>query len=237
MRLPGGFELSIRRALTTVAAPSPRRDGWYPVVHEPFTGAWQRNLEITNDTALSYAPVFACVDLLSSDCAKLRWRLVEFTEGVWLEVENPAYSVLKNPNRYQVPLQFVQQWMVSKLVHGNTYVLKQRDQRGVVNALYVLDPQRVQPLVASDGSVWYSLQRDDLVGVTETQLPEAIPAREIIHDRMMAPFHPLCGVSPIFAASLPALQGLSIERNSELFFRNGSSPGGVLTASEIVLPR
>lgn len=228
MRLPGGFELSIRRALTTV--PSPRGDGWVPVVREPFTGAWQRNIEITNDTALSYAPVFACVDLLSSDCAKLRWRLVEFTEGVWLEVENPAYAVLKTPNRYQVPLQFVQQWMVSKLVHGNTYVLKQRDQRGVVNALYVLDPTRVQPMVASDGSVWYQLQRDDLVGVTDTQLPEAIPAREIIHDRMMAPFHPLCGVSPIFAAALPALQGLSIERNSETFFRNGSQPGGLLLA-------
>ena len=232
LRLPGGFELSIRRSVT--AAPtSPRGDGWVPVVHEPFTGAWQRNLEITNDTAISYAPVFACVDLLSSDCAKLRWRLVEFTQGVWLEVENPAYSVLKYPNRYQVPLQFVQQWMVSKLVHGNTYVLKQRDQRGVVNALYVLDPLRVQPLVATDGSVYYQLQRDDLVGLNESQLaqiPEAIPAREIIHDRMMAPFHPLCGVSPLFAAALPALQGLTIERNSELFFRNGSAPGGVLTA-------
>src|SRR4029077_18642801 len=117
-----------------------------------------------------------------------------------------------------------------KLVHGNTYVLKQRDQRGVVNALYVLDPQRVQPLDASDGSVWYQVSRDDLVGLTETPVPEAIPAREIIHDRMMAPFHPLCGVSPIFAAALPALRGLGIERTSELFFRNGSAPGGVLTA-------
>jgi len=230
MRLPGGFELSIRRTVTPVPSSSPRGDGWIPVVHEPFMGAWQRNLDISNDTALSYAPVFACVDLLSSDCAKLRWRLVEFTDGVWLEADNPAYAVLKSPNRYQVPLQFVQQWMVSKLVHGNTYVLKQRDQRGVVKALYVLDPQRVQPLVASDGSVWYQVSRDDLVGLTETPVPEAIPAREIIHDRMMAPFHPLCGVSPIFAAALPALQGLGIEQASELFFRNGSAPGGVLTA-------
>jgi len=200
------------------------------VVREPFTGAWQRNLEITNDTALSYAPVFACVDLLSSDCAKLRWRLVEYDRGVWLETDNTAYSpLLRTPNRYQVPLQFVQQWMVSKLMHGNTYVLKQRDQRGVVNALYVLDPTRVQPLIATDGAVYYQLQRDDLAGLPEV-IPEAIPAREIIHDRMMCPFHPLCGVSPIFAAALPALQGLSIARNSEAFFRNGSSPGGILLA-------
>ena len=59
------------------------------------------------------------------------------------DVRTRRIACSNNPNRYQVPLQFVQQWMVCKLVHGNTYVLKQRDQRGVVNALYVLDPLRV----------------------------------------------------------------------------------------------
>ena len=53
---------------------------------------------------------------------------------------------------------------MSKLVHGNTYVLKQRDARGVVVAGYVLDPTKVTPLVAPDGSIFYALGRSDLAG-------------------------------------------------------------------------
>ena len=43
------------------------------------------------------------------------------------------------------------------MLHGNTYVLKQRDERGVVVALYVLDPSKVKPLVTPDGAVYYEL--------------------------------------------------------------------------------
>lgn len=42
-------------------------------------------------------------------------------------------------------------------MHGNTYVLKARDARGVVNALYVLDPCRVEPLISESGAVYYRL--------------------------------------------------------------------------------
>ena len=27
--------------------------GWYPIIREPFTGAWQRNIEINTDSAAS----------------------------------------------------------------------------------------------------------------------------------------------------------------------------------------
>ncbi len=43
-------------------------------------------------------------------------------------------------------------------------------------------------------------------------------------------FHPLVGVSPIYAAGFAALQGLNIRTTSDKFFTNGSRPGGVLTA-------
>jgi phage portal protein BeeE len=59
--------------------------------------------------------------------------------------------VLRKPNRYQNRIKFVETWIASKLLHGNAYILKERDNRGVVVALYVLDPHRVKPLVAPDG--------------------------------------------------------------------------------------
>src|SRR5690606_20949887 len=98
-----------------------------------------------------------CQTLIASDIAKLALRLVEQTkDGIWVEVRNPAFSpVLRKPNGYQNRIQFIESWVLSKLQSGNAYVLKQRDGRGVVKALYVLDPARVTPLVSDSGDVFY----------------------------------------------------------------------------------
>jgi len=223
-----------RTIAPATAAPIRGSGGWWPVVHEPYTGAWQKNDEIAADTALSYWAVFACVTQIASNIAKLPCCLVEQDdEGIWSETTNPAYSpVLRKPNHYQTPGQFFESWIVSKLLHGNTYVLLQRDQRGVVTALHVLDPTRVTPLVAPDGAVYYQLGRDDLAGLTpaEIALTPAVPASEIIHDVMVPLFHPLVGVTPIYAVGMAVLQGSKILENAASFFANGSRPGGILIA-------
>lgn len=200
--------------------------GWWPVVREPFTGAWQQNQELRVPDVLAYGPVFACVTLIAQSIAKLALRLMQQEAGIWSETSNPAFSpVLRKPNRYQTRIKFVEQWITSKLIWGNTYVLKERDNRGVVTALYVLNPQRVQPLVAPDGSVYYALDVDPLA---EMPLERTVPASEIIHDTMVCLYHPLCGVSPIYACGMAALQGLAIEKSSATFFQNGAQPAGVI---------
>jgi HK97 family phage portal protein len=230
-----GFEITVRKqALPPLRPFSGREGGWWPIVREPFTGAWQMNQEQTGTTPLSYWAVFACVTLIASDIGKLRLGLMtQSAEGQWTDAKNPAYSpVLRKPNRYQTAIKFVEQWITSKLVHGNTYVLKERDLRGVVVALYVLDPRRVTPLIAPDGSVYYRLERDDLAGLAPAGADPGltVPAREIIHDLMIPLFHPLIGVTPLYACGLSALQGQTIQANSSKFFATGSNPGGVLTA-------
>src|SRR4029434_1179521 len=128
--------------------------GWFPIVRESTTGAWQQNLTVTAPSVLAYHAVYGCVTLIATDIGKLHLRLVaEREDGIWEETSNPAYSpVLRKPNRYQTIIKFAEQWIISKLTAGNAYVLKQRDDRGVVVALYVLDPARVSPLIAPDGA-------------------------------------------------------------------------------------
>jgi len=221
-----GLTISREKAL----APVDNRDGWFPLVREPYTGAWQQNVEVKLDSVLAHSTVFRCISLIASDVAKMRLRLVaQDADGIWSETDSPAYSpVLRKPNRWQNRIQFITNWMESKLIRGNTYVLKERDNRGVVVRLYVLAPDRVKPLVADDGSVFYELQQDTLSGLSQNAV--TVPASEIIHDRWNTLFHPLVGLSPIFAAGLAATQGLAIQNNSARFFTNGSQPGGVLTA-------
>ena len=224
--LPIPFTGQKQKALQSVPQ---GRGGWVPLIREPWSGAWQRNLEINVDTAASFHADFACKTLIARDIAKLRVKLAEKDKNdIWSEITNPAFSpVLRRPNDYQTRNQFWESWVLSKLSRGNTYVLKVRDQRNVVTALHVLDPTRVQPLVADDGSVFYRLQSDNLAEIENDII---VPAREIIHDRFNCLFHPLVGTPPVFASGLSSMLGLNAQKTSALLFENASVPGGLLTA-------
>jgi HK97 family phage portal protein len=227
--LPVPFTGEKQKQIGTLSSVTEGRGGWFPIIREPFTGAFQRNIVINNDTVASYNADFACKTLIARDIAKLRVKLVEKdNNNLWSEITNPAFSpVLRQPNDYQTRNQFWECWILSKLSRGNTYVLKVRDNRQVVVALHVLAPTRVQPLVAPDGSVFYRLNSDYLAGL-ETDI--VVPAREIIHDRFNCLFHPLVGTPPVFASGLASMLGLNAQKASALLFENNSTPGGILTA-------
>lgn len=240
MRIPW-LGLEVRRATRTKAVESLTRPGtllqsvdgsrsWWPIVRESYAGAWQSNIEVTVGNVTTHPTLFACITLIASTVAKLRLRLVQETGGVWVETASPAFSpVLRRPNHFQHPQQFLESWCLSKLSTGNSYVLKVRDNRRTVTAMYVLDPNRCKPLVAPNGEVYYQIGKDDL-----SQLPETegyiVPASEIMHDRWNCLFHPLVGLSPIYACGVAAVQGLNIQNASTHFFGNGALPGGIITA-------
>lgn len=168
----------------------------------------------------------------------MRVKLSRNEDGIWTEItENqPWLPVLRKPNGYQSRVDFFESWMISKLMYGNTYVLKIReDRRGIVTGLHVLHPNCVKPLVAEDGSVYYEIREDFLA---QTPLVDAlsiegrivIPPSEIIHDLMMPLFHLKVGVSPLYACALSGTVGNNIENNAAFFFQNRAMPGGVLEA-------
>src|SRR4030095_3740220 len=90
-------------------------------------------------------------------------------------------------------------------------------------------PHKVKPLKASDGSVFYELDTNELAGIPDNRI--VVPSDEIIHDRMNCLFdEDLIGVSPLYCTSAPAARGLSIEQFSAQFFGNAARPSGLLTA-------
>ncbi|MFX0565582.1 phage portal protein [Kosakonia cowanii] len=215
-----------RRREKALQQPSDR-GGWMSLINEPFAGAWQRNLEINPTTVLSFHAVFSCISLIASDISKMPLRLMRRdSNGIWKENNSgtPA-RIYRRPNAFQNRMQFFECWLNSKLCHGNTVVLKIRNTRGDITELRILDWNKVTPLVADDGSVFYQINPDNMTGVDASV---TVPAREVIHDRFNCLFHPLIGLSPIYAAGLAAMQGHHIQENSAHFFRNGSKPSGVI---------
>ncbi len=201
--------------------------GWY-TIFESVVGAFQRDITVKAETALAYHAVFSCVTLISSDIAKLRARIVEETvDGIWIEKKRHAFKkLLRKPNNSQTAIQFWESYFISKLTTGNTYVLKRRAPDGKISSLHVLNPVLVQVLVSPSGDVFYQLNTDDVSGLTSSV---TVPASEIIHDRFNCLFHPLVGMSPIYASGLAALQGLTIQRHSENFFSNNALPSGIIS--------
>ena len=204
---------------------------WYwNSVLESFTGAWQRNVTVdSEDQLLRSSAIYACVTGISTDIAKNRIMLCQDNDGIWEEIKafSPYKPVLKKPNHYQNRILFVEQWILSKLLHGNAYVLKVENNNRIVQQMYVLDPRRVVTKVAPSGDVYYELKKDDLSGL---DIERTVPASVIIHDRMPCLWHPLVGVSPLYACALAGTVGNKIQNKAIDFFQNRALPGGVITA-------
>ena len=169
---------SAEKAITSGAAGN---GGWWPVIRESFPGAWQRNVTVDAGSVSSFHAFWACSTLIASDVAKLRTKLVQQDAGgVWSEFASPAYSpVLRKPNAFQNRIQFWEHWMLSKLLHGNSYVLKQRDNRNVVTELHVLPHGRHGLGLARDVpevAIWSRLCEEWLRRGGWAEPPQDMPA-------------------------------------------------------------
>lgn len=207
--------------------------GW---IREANSGDWQRGVTVDPIGSVTcFSAVFACVSAIAQDVSKLAPKHMQRDgrSGVWSEIRTatPAVELLRRPNHFSTRLQFLERWVTSKLLHGNAYALKSRNARGDVVALFMVDPRRVTPMVTPMGDVYYSVGGDDLSRIPEGMV---VPSSEVIHDRAMALWHPLVGISPITACALSATQGNRIQTNSATFFQNMSRPSGMLTAPETI---
>lgn len=226
MQIRKKIKNGLRRLAIKTLFPVDDSRGWIPVFQESFIGAFQTDDPIALGDALAHPTVYACVTQIASDVGKLRLHMTKSKGGIWVETSTPP--VLVRPNKFQTRQKFIESWLISKLTYGNTYVLKVRSRSGDVIMLYVLDPQKVEPLVSESGDVFYRLKQDSLTTVSKDI--DAVPASEIIHDTMECLFHPLVGVPPLYAASLATSQGLAMQKNSARFFQNNAQPGGILSA-------
>lgn len=202
-------------------------------------GTWQRNLHhhgALGPELIAFSAVYACINVIASDISKLPVVIygVDLTSGARTLRRLDYYAGLMSaPNSYQTHADFMYCFVQSYLFQGNTYCLVRRNARSEINEMHVLNPYRVVPMIAEDGSVFYRCGEDFLAGIAGSEI---IPERDIIHHRLpLVPGFPLVGVTPIYAAAASSAVGLKILQNSQQFFSNASRPSGMLV-SELKIP-
>lgn len=223
----GFFDLFKKKSLTTVASSG---NSWLSIINESYTGAWQKNDELKRTDLTNFHAIFACVSLITRDIGKLKMHTKSVQNGVLLPTKSYVQRLLTRPNPHQTWQQFIENWITSKLLRGNAYILKERDLFGDIFRLWVLNPDRVKVLVSDKGEVFYQISTDKLFGLSET----TVPASEIIHDRFNCFYHPLVGLSPISACAVSAGIGLAIQGSQATLFKNDSRPSGILSVPNAI---
>lgn len=218
----GFFDFFRRKSLSTVHSAGT----WQPLIHEPYMGAWQKNDTLSRTEVMGFHAVFACVSLIACDIGKLRIQTKSLKDGVLQPAKSRTGAILAKPNKHQTWQQFAENWITSKLLRGNAYILKQRDIFGDVWQLHVLNPERVKVLLSDSGDVFYQVSADKLFDIDRDVI---VPADEIIHDRFNCFYHPLVGLSPLTACAISVGLGLSIQSSAKTFFANASRPSGILS--------
>jgi HK97 family phage portal protein len=179
---------------------------------------------VTPETAIRVAAVFACVRVRSEDVAKLPLHLYKRLPGGGKEraTKHPLYKLMNSrPNPRQTAFEFrqlMQSWID---LRGNAYGLKEFDGRGQVTAIWPMSPTATEVLITPDGKdLFYKF---DVKGVKG----EAIPADYVLHLRGPS-LDGILGVSPITHQRETIGLALAAQKYGAAFFGNNAQPGGAL---------
>src|SRR5215831_4698454 len=226
---------NVLRAVEGAVRPGPYylsiSGGWLP------DGApinwWQTGMDII-PTAARSAMVEACVGAYSQTMAMLpgdHWRITG--KGGRARVKNSALSrILRKPNAYQSPSDFMLNAVRQMYLDGNAYALALRNYRYEVSELHLMDSRLSRPQVAG-GEVFYRLAGN---AVIEQQIPEPaliVPQRDVLHLRLHAdrsrqyPF-PLWGQTPLLAALYDMGLAGAISAQQSQFYSNQARPSAVI---------
>lgn len=188
-------------------------------------------VHVDETVAMSIPTFYACVKVLSEDIGKLPLCLYRKENDGRYKITDGALNTLisRRPNRWQTPFEFKQQLAVAKLIRGNGYAEIITDRKtGQIGELVPLNPQRVMPFRAPDGSRAYAYQ------------PPNGPRRIILQGEMLHLMgmsdDGMVGRSVLDDAAQTLGLAYSVVEYGAKFFANGAAPGGVLMHPNAIGP-
>ena len=187
------------------------------------------------------AMVEACLSAYSQTvamCPGDHWRLND-DNGRDRVITSALSRILRSPNVYQSPSDFMLNLTRSLYAEGNAYALALRNDRYEIDELHLMDPRQSCPQVAVSGDVFYRLGGNSVI---DRQLGSAeqivVPQRDVLHVRLNAtrrryPF-PLVGDTPLGAALQDVAMSNAMTAQQINFYMNQARPSAVLTTDLIL---
>lgn len=207
-------------------------------------------LLVSQATAMSVGAVYACVSLIAHDIARCKPTLYDVPvgqpypirslrdargeltrqddRGLTINTEHELALILDRPNRVQTWFEFMRDLATAYLLRGNGYAVKIRNSRGQITELILINPDAVMVLEASDGSIFYNINRLGLFQIAMLRdFPVAIPSEDVFHLRGMA-FNMLIAASTIGLARDSIGLAMGQSQQQSRWVGNGARPSGIL---------
>jgi HK97 family phage portal protein len=214
----------------------PVTGGWIPA-DSPWNW-WQTGITPSMGYEGS-AIVEACLSAYSQTvamCPGDHWRLNE-KDGRDRVTTSALSRLLRHPNAYQSPSDFMLNLTRSLYADGNAYALALRNERYEIDELHLMDPRQSNPQVAETGDVFYYLGGNSVI---DRQVHEQliVPQRDVLHVRLHTtrrryPF-PLVGDTPLGAALQDIMLSSAMTAQQIQFYMNQARPSAVLTTDLIL---
>lgn len=182
---------------------------------------------INNDTALSISTVFAAINAISQDIAKMPKHVFK-AEGP-NRVPQPGHSLdrilNKQPNPFMNAMDFWETMIAHALGWGNGYAEIQRDAAGNPVALWLLRPDRVSNIRRrTDGGLVYTWTNEK--GGTEN-----IRGEDIFHLKGLG-YDGVVGYNVIAKGRETMGLAAATEKFGGTFFGNGCNVGNIITTEK-----
>jgi HK97 family phage portal protein len=194
----------------------PYDDFWYG----PVPGKTTSGVRVNDDTAMRLAVLYACVNVISQDLAKV--PLVMFRRekdgGRSRVTDHPVVKLLQNPARNMTAIDWKQRLEAHQLLRGNSYCEMRTDFRGRVRELAPLKPDYMRVEVLPNETLRYHYRNPS--GGPEKILVEG----EVLHFRGLSLDGPL-GLSPIDQAKETLGEAVAAQAYGATFFANDARPG------------
>lgn len=182
-------------------------------------------IDITPETAVNTSTVYACVNILANNIAKMPLQLYERTPKGRQHVtdleDKVSYLIEKRPNDFLTPFQFKHLLEVHRNLWGNAYINIEWGVDGKPKSLWILNPALTFPQVRFDtGELFYLTTLPDGTNVK-------LNSTDVIHLKALATGS-LKGIAPISAARENIGSLSASQQFKGKFFANGTAMAGVL---------
>lgn len=170
--------------------------------------------------SMRLSAVYAATNMISNSCALLPIKIVRYNGDRKEEIKHSLYDMLNlHPDGKHNHFNWMKLLIESVILRGNGYAYIVRDDKLNVVSLELLNPDYVQPMPQTDGTVKYLVAGMD----------KAVDAINMIHlfQHVDQEFN---GISTIKFADMAIRASYDAEEHSDNFFKSGAGLMGVLKA-------
>lgn len=205
-----------------------------PVMQEELHDQWGslfnifRNKDLTTNgarpaNALIFDSVYACINVLSDDVAKLPFKTYKRdskTGSIEQVKDNDVHRLLRvKPNRYMTPFTFLKLLITDLSIWGNFYCLIAFNGDGGIDELIPLTASVTQPVLSKNGDLYY---QTNYRGKNITLF-----ADEVLHVKGMS-LDGIKGISPIDSVKTQLESNEVASQYNYKMMKDGAVPQGIL---------